>query len=65
MGIWTLKQWHTVVWSNKSNIDVCVGDATKAVLYTLSEGYHTDYLVKNQVCLRLYVWKRGWRTNIY
>lgn len=43
---WTLRQWHSIIWSDESKFDVCVGDTRKRVLRTPSEAYHNDCLVK-------------------
>lgn len=43
---WTNQQWHSVIWSDESKFDVCVGDTRKRVLRTPSEAYQNDCLVK-------------------
>lgn len=43
---WTQEQWHSVIWSDESKFEVCVGDCRKRVLRTSSETYQTDCLVK-------------------
>lgn len=43
---WTQEQWRSVIWSDESKFDVCVGDTRKRVLRTAKEAYHNDCLVK-------------------
>lgn len=41
---WTQRQWDTVIWSDESRFEVCVGDSRKRVLRTKGEEYHKDCL---------------------
>lgn len=41
---WTLSQWRTVIWSDESRFEVCVGDERKRVIRTSKEPFHKDCL---------------------
>lgn len=43
---WTQMQWNSIIWSDESKFEVCVGDTRKRILRTSSEAYHNDCLVK-------------------
>ncbi|KAF2885436.1 hypothetical protein ILUMI_20716 [Ignelater luminosus] len=43
---WTNQQWDSIIWSDESRFEVCVGDSRKRVLRKPEETYHPDYLVR-------------------
>lgn len=41
---WVQRQWNSIIFSDESKFDVCVGDSRKRVIRTKSETYHKDCL---------------------
>lgn len=41
---WTERQWNSVIFSDESKFDVCVGDTRKRVIRKKNEAYHRDCL---------------------
>lgn len=41
---WTQRQWDSVIFSDESKFDVCVGDTRKRVIRKKDEAYHKDCL---------------------
>lgn len=41
---WTQEQWNSVIFSDESKFDVCVGDNRKRVIRTKKEAFHKDCL---------------------
>ena len=42
--IWVRRQWDTVIWSDESRFEVCVGDTRGRVIRTKHEALHKDCL---------------------
>lgn len=41
---WTQRQWNTIIFSDESKFDVCVGDSRRRVIRTKAEAYQKDCL---------------------
>lgn len=42
--LWVQRQWDSVIFSDESKFDVCVGDSRTRVIRKRNEAYHTDCL---------------------
>lgn len=41
---WTARQWDSIIWSDESRFEVCVGDSRSKVLRRRNEEFHPDCL---------------------
>lgn len=39
---WTLSQWRSVIWSDESRFEVCVGDERGRVIKNAKEAFHNS-----------------------